>query len=189
MNPSLRAIGLLILAGPAAAEPVIYTIDPTHAIVAFEVKHLVNSTTRGLMRTKEGSVTLDRRAKTGKVNVVIDMSTFQTAVPQQAEFLRGEALLNVAAHPTATFEGDQFSFEGDKLASVAGQMTIAGKTQPVTLKATTFGCGQHPLVKREYCGGDFEVVIQRSQFGLTQLANIASDEVRMLIQVEAIRPQ
>lgn len=189
MHATLGALGLLALSCPVLAEPATYAIDPTHAIVTWEVKHLGTSTTRGQIRAKEGTVVLDPQAKTGKVNVVLDMSTLSTAVAEQATFLRGERGFNVATFPTATFESEQVNFDGDRVASVSGRMTIAGKSQPATLRATAFACGQHPMAKREFCGGDFETVIQRSQFGITMLPQIAQDDVKLLIQVEALRPQ
>lgn len=177
----------LALAQAAAAAPVAYTIDNTHAIVTWEVKHLGTSTTRGMFRAKDGTVSLDREAKEGKVNVTLDMGSLYVAVAEQLGTLRGERAFNVAAHPSAGFESTRVVFDGDRVAAVEGNLTIAGKTQPATLKATAFHCAQNPMVKREVCGGDFETVIKRSQFGLGFLPQAASDEVRLLIQVEAVR--
>ena len=56
----------------------------------------------------------------------------------------------------------------------------------MTLKATRFNCYENGQLKREVCGGDFETTIQRSQFGLGFAPSAAPDDVRLLIQVEAI---
>ncbi|MDP3223787.1 MAG: polyisoprenoid-binding protein, partial [Rubrivivax sp.] len=62
------------------------------------------------------------------------------------------------------------------------------KSNPVTLKASNFNCYNNPMFKREVCGGDFETTIQRSQWGLGYgLPVVAPDNVRLLIQVEAIK--
>jgi polyisoprenoid-binding protein YceI len=59
---------------------------------------------------------------------------------------------------------------------------------PVTLKANGFNCYTNPIFKREVCGGDFETTIARSQFGINYgLPAVAPDNVRLLIQVEAIK--
>jgi polyisoprenoid-binding protein YceI len=73
------------------------------------------------------------------------------------------------------------------VSEIAGSLTLAGKTNPVVLKATNFSCYQNPMLKREVCGGDFEATIQRSQFGITYGGPVTPDAVRLLIQVEAVK--
>ena len=56
------------------------------------------------------------------------------------------------------------------------------------LKAVRFNCYNSSLFKREVCGGDFETVVQRSQWGLTWgLAFGFEDQVKLLVQVEGVR--
>ena len=44
------------------------------------------------------------------------------------------------------------------------------------------------MLKREVCGGDFETTIKRSQWGMNWGLNVGiPDDVRLLIQVEAIK--
>jgi polyisoprenoid-binding protein YceI len=58
----------------------------------------------------------------------------------------------------------------------------------VTLKANRFNCYLNPMFKREVCGGDFETVIQRSQWGVNYgLPAVAPDNVRLVVQVEAVK--
>jgi polyisoprenoid-binding protein YceI len=57
------------------------------------------------------------------------------------------------------------------------------------LKATRFNCFMHPALKREVCGGDFETTIQRSLWGSTYGLPGIPDNVRLLVQVEAIKQQ
>ena len=69
-----------------------------------------------------------------------------------------------------------------------GALTMVGKTQPLTLKANQFNCYTSPIFKREVCGGDFEATLQRSQWGINYgLPMVAPDNVRLVVQVEAIR--
>ena len=90
--------------------------------------------------------------------------------------------------PTATFVGNQFVFEGDKVRSVTGQLTLKGKSQPVTFTARQFNCYQSPVLKAEVCGGDFEATIDRTAFGLDVAVNMGvSKSVRILAQIEAVR--
>lgn len=186
---SLLALAVAALTATAArAEVVNYAIEPTHTFVTFEISHFGVSTNRGRFDKKEGSVQLDRAAKSGKVDVTFQVASVNTGTPQFDTHLKSKDILNAEAHPTARFVGDKFSFEGDKVSAVAGQLTLLGKTQPVTLKANGFGCYNHPMLKKEVCGGDFETTIQRSQFGVDYgLKWGFPDNVRLVIQVEAVR--
>lgn len=189
MNKTLLAAAVLAtgLASVQAA-PATYAIDPAHTFASFEIRHFGTSTIRGRFDKKEGSVSFDRAAKTGRVEITIDMASINSGVAPFDDHLKSADLFNVAAHPTAKFVGDKFSFAGDKVTSVSGSLTLMGKTQPVTLTASNFNCYDSPMLKREVCGGDFETTIQRSAFGLSYaLPMAAPDNVRLLVQVEAAK--
>ena len=177
--------------GLAQAQSATYAADPTHTFVTFEAKHFGTSTLRGRFDKKEGSVTLDRTAKTGKAEFTLDATSVSTGVPQLDTHLKSKDFFNAAEAPTARFSGDKFSFDANnKLTSVGGTLTMLGKTQPVTLTASNFNCYESPMLKREVCGGDFETTIARSQWGMSYGLNFGiPDNLRLLIQVEAVKQQ
>ena len=183
---SLAAV-LAIAAAGVAAEPATFAIDAAHTIVTAEALHFNTSTQRIRIQAKEGTVVLDRDAKSGKVDITLDLATTSTASPSLQGTLRGERMFNVAQGPTAHFVSDSLTFDGNKVASVAGTLTLVGKSQPVTLKAVRFNCYENAQLKREVCGGDFAATLQRSQFGLGFGASVTPDDIPLLIQVEAIR--
>lgn len=189
MFKTLLTSALFVTSGLALAAPETFAIDPAHTVVTFEVLHSGISTHRGHFDAKEGSVMLDRAGKAGSADITIDTNTLSVAAPVFQAVLKGERFFNVPLNPLARFVGDTFTFEGDTLSTVTGTMTILGKSQPATLKAVRFTCAVNPANKREVCGGDFETTIQRSQFGLGGLPNVAPDNVKLLIQVEAIKQQ
>ncbi|MBV8037373.1 YceI family protein [Roseateles sp.] len=189
MKKALLLTALLAAVGAAQAQSATYMIDKNHTAVTFEAKHFGTSTLRGRWDKKEGTVTLDKAAKTGKVEFTIDMASITTGSPQFDGHLKSKDFFEVEQFPTAKFVGDKFTFNGDKVASVTGELTLHGKTNPVTLTATGFNCYENPMLKREVCGGDFETTLQRSQFGITYAAPVTPDNIRLLIQVEAIKQQ
>ena len=77
MKKTLIAAALLAAAGFAQAQSATYAIDPTHTFVTFEASHFGTSTLRGRFDKKEGTVQFDRAAKTGKVEITIDMTLDQ----------------------------------------------------------------------------------------------------------------
>ena len=185
---ALLAPAALALALAAPAYGGTYAIDPTHTFVTYEISHFGTSTNRGRFDRKEGTVQFDRATRTGKVEVSFDMSSISTGVAPLDKHLQGADFFDVAMYPKARFVGDRFSFNGDKVTQVAGTLTLRDKTQPVVLKASNFNCYTNPLLRRETCGGDFETTIKRSLWGMTWGLNSGvTDEVRLLIQVEAIK--
>ncbi len=188
MKTLLISTVALVAATLAHAESSSYAADPSHTAVLFEAKHFGTSTVRGRFDKKEGNVTLDRAAKTGKAEFTFDTTSISTGFVPLDTHLKSKDFFNAAETPNVKFVGDKFSFDGDKVTSVAGTLTMLGKTQPVTLTATNFNCYQSPILKREVCGGDFETTIARSQWGMSYgLTYGLPDSIHLLIQVEAIK--
>ena len=188
MKTYLIASIALAAASVSHAEVVTYKADPSHTFVTFEVKHLGTSTVRARFDKKDGMVTLDRAAKTGSVEFTIDTTSISSGLATFDTHLKSKDFFNVAEVPTAKFSGDKLSFNGDKLSSVTGTLTLLGKTLPVTLTATHFNCYDHPMLKREVCGGDFETTITRTQWGMSFGLNYGiPDNVKLLVQVEAVK--
>lgn len=183
----LAAAAALLAAGAAHAEPVTYAIEPSHTFVTFEVLHFGTSTVRGRFNKKEGTVQVDRAAKTGAVELTIDTTSVDTGIAPFDAHLKKKDFLGVDEHPTARFVSQQFRFQGDKVAEVAGTLTLLGQSHPVTLKALNFNCYDHPMLKRQVCGGDFETTIRRSQWGMSYGLPRIPDDVRLVIQVEAVK--
>ena len=185
---TLAAVAALAAASVAQAAPATYAMDPTHTFVTFEIGHFGTTTNRGRFDKKQGTVTLDKAAKSGKVELTIDATSINSGTPAFDKHLQSADLFDAAKHPTITFAADKFVFNGDKVSEVTGTLTLLGKSNPVTLKANQFNCYESPMLKREVCGGDFEATIQRSQFGMGYgLQWGFPDNVRLVVQVEAVK--
>ncbi len=175
------------LPSAAWAQSATYQIDPTHTFVTWEAKHFGTSTSRGRFDKKSGMIAYDKAAKTGKADITIDMTSINTGVAPFDAHLKRDDFFAADKFPEAKFSGTQFKFEGDKLSEVVGTLTMRGISQPTTLKATGFGCYDHPMLKREVCGGDFETTIARSKFDIKYGLPGIPDNIRLLIQVEAVK--
>jgi polyisoprenoid-binding protein YceI len=183
----IAAAALALVAAAAHAEPVTYHFDPAHTWTTWEIPHMATSTLRGRFDRKEGSVTIDRAARTGKLEITIDTTSINTGVEPFNKHLSSKDFFNVAEFPTAKFSADQFAFDGDQVKSVTGTLTMLGKSLPLTLTASHFNCYDHPMIKRQVCGGDFDVTIQRSLWGMAYGIGYSADAVKLHVQVEAVR--
>jgi polyisoprenoid-binding protein YceI len=177
-----------LMSAAAHAEPASYVLEPTHTFASFEIGHFGTSTNKGRFDKKEGTVQLDRAAKTGKLEVTIDTTSINSGTPAFDKHLQSADLFDAAKYPTIKFVSDKFVFNGDKVAEIVGNLTLLGKTQPVTLKANQFNCYQSPMVKREVCGGDFETTIDRTAFGMNYGVDWGFPKnVRLIVQAEGIK--
>jgi polyisoprenoid-binding protein YceI len=127
---------------------------------------------------------LDRKAKKASVDISIDAASIDTGLDKLEQHLRAEDFFDVAKHPTIVFKSTSARFKGDKLASLAGDLSMHGVTKPVKLTVTAFHCGMNPMVKKEACGAEATAVIKRSDFGINYALPAVGDEVTLHIQVE-----
>jgi polyisoprenoid-binding protein YceI len=171
----------------APAATTSYELDPGHTWVVYEIVHFGTSTNRGRFPIKTGKVQIDVQAHTGQLDVTIDTSAPASGVPALDRMMQGENLFRSSEFPTARFVATDMRFDGDKPAEIKGELTLLGATHPVTLKSQRFNCYTHTMLKREVCGGDFETTIQRSRWGMGWGPHIVADDVRLLIQVEAVK--
>ena len=185
---SLIVAALGFFAAAAHAESATYAIDPSHTFATWEIGHFGTSTNRGRFNKTMGTVTLDKAAKTGALDVTIDTTSLDTGTAAFTKHVSSEEMLNVAAFPTAHVVATKFVFNGDKVAEIDGTLTLMGKTNPVVLKAQNYNCYMSPMVKREVCGGDFDATIVRSQYGVSYGLNYGfPDAVHLVVQVEAVK--
>ena len=68
---------------------------------------------------------LDREAKTGSVDVVIDTTSVDTGFDVFNGHIQGEDFLSTEKFPSATFKSTKVRFEGDKPVAVEGDLIEA----------------------------------------------------------------
>lgn len=186
--PATALLALALGAGPVAAAPEVFTLDPANTWVHFEVLHFGTATIRGRFGPVTGAVTIDREAGRGEVGLRIATATVSTGVRVLDARLREADLLDSSGFPEAFFVATRLRFEGRALAELRGEFTLRGTSQPLTLRAMRFGCRDDKAASEEVCGGDFEGELKRSDYGATFGLPFIADAVRLQVQVEGRRP-
>ena len=171
---------------PASAAADRYTIDPEHTYPSLEFSHMGISVWRGKFDKTTGKVTLDRAAKTGMVEVQVDVSSIDFGHEKMKEFALKPEWLNPGKFPAMTYQG-ALKFKGDTPASVDGQLTLLGVTRPLKLTINSFKCIEHPMFKKEVCGADAEGDMNRADFGMALYSEGEAGKIHLRIQVEALR--
>ena len=182
---ALAIAASLSTAAFAASET--YILDNKHTLPRFEYNHLGYSTQLSRFDKASGKIIIDLAAKTGSVDVTIDAKSVNTGSPLFNEHIQGEDFFDTAKYPTITYKSSKLKFDGDKLASVEGDLTIKGVTRPVTLTVTSFQCMPHPMLKKDACGANATAKIKRSDFNMGKHAPHVSDEVTLTIPVESVK--
>ncbi|PIT14483.1 YceI family protein [Snodgrassella alvi] len=181
-------VTLLGITLPAVAAN--YKIDPLHTNARFMLDHFATSSNVGGFYNLSGELQYDAGAKTGAVDITIPLSTLDTGRSEFNEHLLSKAFFNADQYPAMRFVSHNWNFDNHgKVRALRGQLTMVGQTHPVTLRATKFNCYKSPMNHAYMCGGDFEAVIDRSQWGINEYltAMPASRYVKLNIQIEAAR--
>ena len=182
-------LSLILASVSAVAAPVTYNIDPSHTYPSFAADHMGGlSVWRGKFNTTSGSIVLDTAAKTGSVDITVDMNSINFGMAKMDEHAKGPDMFDVAKFPTATYKGKLTDFDGDRPTKVEGELTLHGVTKPVTLTIDSFLCKLHPMMKKEVCGADASATINRADFGVDYGAMFGFKmDVKLAISVEALR--
>jgi len=174
------------LSAAAAAAPANYELDPAHTYPSFVINHLGFSEMRGSFTSTQGSLTYDEDKRTGSVSVTIDAASIDTGFGKRDEHLRSKDFFNVEKFPSLTFKSEPFQLEAGKEATVGGTLTMLGVSKPVSLTATPTRCGMR-MDKNYVCGAIVSGQIKRSDWGLNAYVPFVGDDVRLQIEVEAIK--
>lgn len=174
-------------AAPALATPETYNLEPNHTFPRFSYNHLGYSVQLSRFDKTSGKVVFDKAAKTGSVDITIDTKSVSTGSSLFNEHIQGEDFLFTEKYPTATFKSTKVIFNGDKPASIEGNLTLKGVTKPVTLAVTSFQNMPHPMVKKDAIGANAKATVKRTDFNMGKNAPYVGDEVTIEIALEAIK--
>ncbi len=184
----LTILTAVLLAVQLAQAQERYSLDPSHTIVSFEIRHHGVSQQRGLFTRSQGTAVLDPQGGGGRIEVTIDANSVITGVDALDRVLRGPTFFNTGLHPRIRFVSDGIRYADGKPVEATGQLTLLGVTRPLTLEIRDFTCTQHFLRRVPLCGADVYATLRRSDFGMTfGLPNLIGDEVRLAIQVEGLK--
>jgi polyisoprenoid-binding protein YceI len=185
----LIAAGALIAGISAGAMAQTYQLDPTHTYPSFEADHFGGASIwRGKFNKSSGTVILDPAAKTGSVNVSIDLASVDIGNDDLDKELVGKLFFDTARFPTATYKGTQVKFKGRVPVEVIGALTLHGVTRPVNLTIESFKCYMNPIIKKETCGTESTATFDRSDFGIDMGKTMGFKmNITLHIQAEGVR--
>ena len=186
-------------AAPAAAQTAAapasgaaYQIDATHSELSFRIRHLLGRVSGGFGEWG-GTIAIDTvNPANSKVDVTIKTATIDTRNAQRDAHLRSADFFAADSFPTITFKSRKVALQGSRL-TVLGDLTIRGRTKPVTL------AGEYAGTFKDAMGGartafTATTTIDRNDFGVAwnkavETGAMLGDDVTIEIAIEAVKQQ
>ena len=168
----------------------VYSIDPSHSNVGFEVRHMGIATVRGKFGAFEGKI--DASGDAPVLEGSVDVSTIDTGEENRDAHLQSPEFFDVDQHPQITFHGTTTQAGSGGRVTLAGEITIKGITKPIELTGELAENGEDPW-GNERIGLELTSAIDRRDFDLKwnqTLPNgnlLVANEVKLLVGVSAVK--
>lgn len=174
----------------ALAEAETYNLDPSHSQVMFNYTHLGLSTTFGMFSGFEGEVNFDpEHPEDGSVSVSIPTLAMFTGWEARDAHFQSDAFLGSLEGDLVTFTSTSIEVTGEDTAIITGDLTINGEVAEVALDTKMNYVGAHPAPQMNGApavGFTATTQILRSDFGAGAFAPFVSDELDLVISIEAV---
>src|SRR6056297_2337581 len=191
MKPTLLAATLALAATAAHAAPETYALDPSHSQVVFTYNHLGFSTTTGMFSGFEGEIQFDSEDPANStVSVSMPVMSMFTGWEAREEHFMSDDFFGATEGDMITFTSTGIEVTGDNTAIITGDLTMNGITQSVALDTVlNQKADAHPMNNRPWVGFDAATTLKRTDFELGKFAPYVSDEVEVMISIEAGKPE
>jgi polyisoprenoid-binding protein YceI len=168
-----------------------WSVDPVHSSVGFEVKLLGVSSYRAGFGDVSGRVVFEDGVVTA-IDGTVRVESLRTDAPELTRHLYGPEFFDAAAHPEIRFIATGIEQDGPARLRVAGDLTMRGITNPLTLDAVVDAVRVDPI-GTERVGVRATGTVDRAAYGMRW--NVAAvngalalaEQVKIILHVEAIR--
>lgn len=182
---ALTALGAA-LSTAAIAEPVTYELDPSHSQIVFTYDHLGFSTGHAMFSGFDGTIQFDQEnPENSSVEASFPVRSMLTGWEQRFDHFMSDDFFGAAEDEMVTFTSTAIEVTGENTAEITGDLTLNGVTNEVVLDAELNQAGQHPMEQKPWAGFNATTTILRSDYDLGAFAPAVSDEVEVMISIEA----
>ncbi len=162
------------------AAPQTYDLDPGHSQIVFSYNHGGFSTTYGMFSGFGGQVSFDADApENSSVSVSMPVRSMLTGWEKRFDHFMGADFFDAAGDEAVTFTSTGIEVTGEDTAHITGDLTINGVTKSVVLETRLNKATDKML------GFDATATLLRSDYGLGLYVPHVSDEVEVVISIEA----
>ena len=172
-------------AAPAAAASMTCTVDAVHSKALFRVHHLGAGQFWGRFNDLDGTFTFQPGKPEGmSFDISIATESVDSGNEDLDKHLRSPDFFSSKDFPKMTFRSTGAKKTGERTYELAGQLTMCGKTKPVT--AALEFCGMADTNRGLKAGFEAQFTIKRSEFGMNYGVEEGAigDEVRVIVGLE-----
>jgi polyisoprenoid-binding protein YceI len=154
-----------------------YVIDPAGSSVTFVTKHMFGlGKVRGTFEVTRGVITIADPPQDSRVEAEVSASSFSTGNFLRDPQVCSRLFLGVRRHPAISFRSDSIRQHREGW-SVAGVLTVKGRTAPVELTVTSASAEGAAIVLRADC------TVDRYAHAITMMPGMAAR--RLSVQITA----
>jgi len=169
------------------APPGTYALDPEAVSVTMTARRFLMSPIRAQFPTVSGGIDVsDDEPGNSALTVEIAAGDLVANGSFVERMLKGEAFLNVEAHPTISFAVEAFTVS-DVPATLEGDLTMAGITHPAAFATELESYAIAPETGALRLRFVAEGELARADWDMTGYRGIVSDTVRIRIEADFVR--
>ncbi|WP_171173456.1 YceI family protein [Ruegeria sp. HKCCD8929] len=187
------AVLLSMGASAALAESGTYKLDPGHSQVMFSYNHIGFSETFGMFSGFSGEIEFNEDdPSASSVTVSMPVKSMITGWDARLQHFMSDDFFGAKDSDVVTFASTSIEVTGDNTANISGDLTMNGITKPVVLETTLNKSAPYPFGPKEgtpTLGLAAKATVVRSEFELGAFAPAVSDEIRLLINIEALKAE
>jgi polyisoprenoid-binding protein YceI len=183
----LAAVVLVLCCTSSMAAEENFRLDPVHTRVAFQVSHAGFSQPVGSFSKVQGELSFDPdNWKDAKLTVRIPITTLDLGDADWQARILDATFFDAKRYPEAVFTSTSVEPVDATHARVTGTFQMHGASKPVTLDVTLNALKRHPLTFKRTAGFSATGLLHRSDFGMDKWKTVVGDEVRLIIEAEAV---
>ncbi|GAA6159021.1 YceI family protein [Ruegeria sp. HU-ET01832] len=187
------AVLLTMGATTALSESGSYELDPGHSQVLFSYDHIGFSETFGMFSGFSGEIEFNEDdPSASSVTVSMPVKSMITGWDARLQHFMSDDFFSASDGDVVTFASTSIEVTGDNTANISGDLTMNGVTKSVVLETTLNKSAPYPFGPKEgtpTLGLAATATIVRSEFGLGAFAPAVSDEIELLINIEALKAE
>ncbi|HEX9792388.1 MAG TPA: YceI family protein [Planctomycetota bacterium] len=185
---ALGPAGKVEAAAPAteSASLATYEVDLAHAYVLFRIKHLGVGWNYGRFNSLAATLAYDaEKPGNSSVEFSADTQSVDTGNGKRDTHLRSPDFFNAKQFPKLSFKSTRIKRVDAETLEVTGEFSLHGKSKEITFPVEITGQGKDPWDNLR-AGFEARFTLLRSDFDITFMDKLLSDEVKVTVAFEAI---
>jgi len=164
-----------------------FKVDSGHSVALFRVLHAGAGMFWGRFDSVTGTITAkDADPASLSFDITIDVNSVNTANTQRDDHLKSPDFFSAKEFPSMTFKSTGAKSLGGNFLEVQGDLTIRGKSKPITAKVEWTGTADGRMGRRS--GFEATFTIDRGEFGVNygMQGNALGRNVQVVVALEGV---